>query len=217
MKAIINPHTVLLFVLCCLSLACERQEFLIIDEPVVDVIDLVGEDLRIEGNIDGEAFAIIREGNAQRNFPYNEEGSFRPFFGTDFQFSYPGQETEASIQFGIIKNEDSTLPEVIQVGTYLDWYDFSGTAVEGQVIVRNLTFNGREDMTHQFYANSNPENYLEITAITPLEMDESLAATYPGQLYKVEGFLAVDIDPRDNSDDTPRLTIDYFSALFYDE
>ena len=72
-------------------------------------------------------------------------------------------------------------------------------------------------MTNTTIPASNPNNYFEITAITLLESDPNLDPIYDGKLFKVEGHFAVDMDKWDNSGDIPRLTVEYFSAIFYDD
>jgi hypothetical protein len=88
----------------------------------------------------------------------------------------------------------------------------------GQAFVNSITFKEDKYMTSATWPhNSNPDNYFEITSITPLELDENLDEIYAGRLYKVEGHFATYLDKWDNSGETPRLTVDYFSAIFYDD
>lgn len=216
----INPNVLFLLLFCGLFVACNPEKDVLIEEdPQSNIINIDGHDFVIEGDIDGEAFVLRHESNVQFNAPRNDDmaSSARPFFGTSFRLQYPGELPEAEIFLGITENGDSNFGDVIQVGTY-GWYGFDVPSQSvGEAFINTLTFGEDVAMTSATWPhNSDPDNYLEITSVTPLELDENLDETYAGRLYKVEGHFAVDLDKWDNSGDTPRLTIDYFSAIFYD-
>ena len=216
----IKSNIIFAFLLCCLFMACNTEDDLFVEQdPASNIIDIDGHDFLIRGNIDGEVFEIKHESNVQLNSPANDDmsSSARPFFGTWFRINYPGELPEANILFGITENGDSKFEDVVKVGTY-GYYGFDvPTESVGEVFVNNLTFKEDRSMTSATWpSNSDPDNYFEITAITPLELDENLDEIYSGKLYKVEGHFAVYLDKWDNSSEFPRLTVDYFSAIFYD-
>jgi hypothetical protein len=219
-KKMMKSNVFFVFILCCLLTACNKEDdFLVEENPTSNIIDTDGHDFLIRGDIDGEEFMITHESNVQLNSPVNDDmsSSARPFFGTWFRIKHPGKLKEMDILFGITENGDSKFEDVVQVGTY-GWYGFDVPSQSvGEAFVKGITFKEDRAMTSATWPHSsNPDNHFEITSITPLELDKNLDEIYSGKLYKVEGNFAVDLDKWDNSGDTPRLTIDYFSAIFYD-
>lgn len=215
-----KSNVLFVFIMCCLLTACNKEkDFLVEENPTSNFIDIDGNDFVIKGDIDGEEFIIHHESSVQLNGPANDDmtSSGRPFFGTSFSIKYPGKLTETGILFGITESGDSKFADVVKVGTY-NWYGFDvPTQSVGEAFIGGITFKEDRDMTSAVWPfNTNPDNYFEITSITPLELDKNIDEIYTGKLYKVEGRFAVDLDKWDNSGETPRLTVDYFSAIFYD-
>ncbi len=221
----IKHNVIFACLLCSLLFACNEDltgdyydDILSEEEPETTVLDVDGHDFVIMGDVDGEPFVIHHEGKFQYNAPANDgtSTSARPFFGTFFIIRYAGQPTEAYIVFGLTENGDSRFEDVVQVGTY-DWFNHSYPSQSvGQATINQLDFQG-DGMTNTTIPQSNPDNYFEITSITPLELDENMDEAHEGRIYKVEGHFAVDLDKWDNSDDVPRMTVEYFSAIFYDD
>jgi len=216
----IKSNAFFMFIFCFLLTACNKDDdFFVEEDPASNIIKINGHDFLIKGDIDGEEFVINHESNVQLNSPVNDDqsSSGRPFFGTYFRIEYPGELPETEIQLGITENGDSKFEDVVKVGTY-GWYGFDlpSTSV-GEAFINDITFKDDRAMTSAIYpSNSNPDTYLEITSITPLELDENLDEIYSGKLYKVEGHFAVNLDKWDNSGEAPLLTVEYFSAIFYD-
>ena len=202
---------------CCLWTACTNPNGDLMEEdPATNIIVIDGHDFVVRGDIDGEEFVIKHESSVQRNWPENTPIFLRPTFGTHFMLRYGGLYPERNIHFGITRDENSLFDDVVRVGRY-GWRDDSQpNQFEGEAMINQLIF-GSDNMTSTVHPELNPENYFEITAITPLELDKNLDDLYEGKLYKVEGHFAIDLDKWDNSDHIPRLTIDYFSAIFYDD
>lgn len=217
----INSNVFFMATLCILFVSCQKEEPLVETDPASEIIDIDGHDFLIKGDIDGEAFVINHVSNVERNSPSSEDtsDSGRPFFGTWFGIKYPGKLPETEIRFGITENGDSRFEDVVQVRTYDEWYGFNVPSQSvGEVFVHSITFKEDRAMTSSIWASSsNANSYFEITSITPLELDENLDEIYSGKLYKVEGRFAVDLDKWNNSGETPRLTVEYFSAIFYDD
>jgi hypothetical protein len=204
--------------LCVLFAGCQKEEPLFETDPASKIIDIDGHDFIIRGDIDGEKFVINHVSNVELNTPVNDDmtSSGRPFFGTWFRIEYPGQLPETEILFGITENGDSKFEDVVQVRTY-SWYGFNVPSQSvGEAFVNDITFKEDRAMTSATVTANAPDNYFEITSITPLELDENLDEIYSGKLYKVEGRFGVDLEKWDNSGEAPRLTVEYFSAIFYD-
>ena len=214
----IKPNVFLVLIISCLLTACNKEDdFYVEEDPASDIINIDGHDFLIQGDIDGEEFVIYHESNVQLNAPLNDDmaSSARPFFGTVFRIEYPGELPETYISFGLTENGDSKFEDVVQLGTY-GWYNHAVPSQSvGEAFINQLVF-GEDNMTNSTLPQLNPDNYFEITSITPLELDENLDKVYSGKLYKVEGHFGIDLDKWDNSGEIPRLTVDYFSAIFYD-
>jgi len=205
-----------LLVVCCLLAACNYgDDFLVEEDPVFTSINIDGHDFEIRGDIDGEEFLLKHESSIQYNSPTNFDELYS-YCGTAFRLDYPGELPETLIVFGLtIKN--AKFEDVVQPGTY-SWFDFAlSNQSVGQAVVENVTFGSNRDMTNLPLADFNPDNYFEITSVTPLELDENLEEIYTGKIYNVEGHFAIDLDKWDNSGESPRLTVEYFSAIFYDD
>ena len=216
----IKSNVFFMLILGCLLIACNKEDnFLVEENPTSNIIDIDGHDFLIKGDIDGEEFLITHQSNVQLNSPVNDDmsSSGRPFFGTWFRIAYPGELPEIDILFGITENGDTKFEDAVQVGIY-DFYGFDAPSQSvGEAFVKGITFNNDIAMTSATYPyNTNPDFHFEITSITSLDLDENLEDIYSGKLYKVEGNFAVDLDKWDNSGETPRLTVEYFSAIFYD-
>jgi len=215
----IRTNIFFIFLLCFLLTACNKNDdFLTEENPSTKVIEMDGHDFIIKGDIDGEDFVIHHESTVQYNSPVNDDqsNSGRPFFGSSFTIEDSGPELyKVHIVFGLTENGNTKFEDIFRVGTY-DWFNHSyPTQSVGEATINQLIFNGY-DMTNSTIPDNNPNNYFEITSITPLELDINLDEVYSGKLYKVEGHFAIDLEKWDNSGDTPRLTVEYFSAIFYD-
>jgi hypothetical protein len=214
----VTSRIVFILTLCGLLTACASSEnFLIEEDPVSNVINLDAHDFYITGDIDGEDFVIYHTDHTQYNEPVNDDRATSgvPFFGTSFIIRLPGEPSRTNILFGLTESGSSRFENVVKVGTY-GWFNHSyPNQSVGEALINQLNFNDLY-MTNSTIPQSNPDNYFEITSITPLELDENLSDIYAGKLYKVEGHFAIDLDKWDNSGEVPRLTVDYFSAIFYD-
>ena len=198
--------------------SCKENEGLLVEEnPHTSIVNSDGYDFVIEGDIDGAEFKIRHQSNLEYNAPSNDVGVV-PSFGTSFSLQLPGQAEpyEHHILFGLTESGSSELKDIIEVGSY-GWYNHVvPTQSVREAVIHQLKF-GDDEMTSTIHPSYNPDNYFEITAVTPIEADETLDETYAGRLYKVEGHFAVDLEPWDNSGDIPRFTVSYFSAIFYDD
>lgn len=207
--------------ICFLLSACNKDSHILVEDmPNTNVIDIDGHDFIIQGDIDGEEFIIRHASSEEHNSPINDgqSQSGRPFFGSVFTLDVPEQSYKTELVFGLTENGDSAFDDVVQVGTY-DWFDhvYPSSSV-GQASINQLNYEG-EFMTNSIFANHNPENYFEITAISLLEKDDNLDELYSGKLYKIEGHFSVELNKLSNTEETQekRLTVEYFSAIFYDD
>lgn len=205
-------------VLCCFFAACNNGDnFLLEDDPVLITNDVDDHEFVIRGDINGEEFLLNHESSVQFNSPSNFADLYS-YFGTAFRLEYPGDLAETIIVFGLTnKDVNASFEDIVRPGTY-DWYNFAlPNQSVGQAVVDNVTFEGDRDMTNLPLANFSPDNYFEITSVTPLELDENLEETYNGNIYNVEGHFSIELEKWDNSGEMPRLTVEYFSAIFYDD
>jgi hypothetical protein len=219
LKKMIKSNVLFILLFFTLFTACEKEQIITGDDEIrtSNLIRVNGNDIVLKGAIDGEEFVFQHENNAEYNVPsHSDTHPDWSYFGTSFMIKYPGQPTEALIKFGLTRNKEARFEDVVRVGTYNGWYGFTTNPSVGLVAVEGLEFRG-ESMTSAIWSNNNnADSYFTITSITPLEMDENFVDKYSGQLYRVEGRFATNLDKWDNSGDAPRLTIEYFSAIFYD-
>jgi len=202
--------------------SCESDEVPLDTTPTKTLVDFLEHDLYIRGTLDGVDFEVVHQDidSYNANLNYNATTNIHPdaFFGSSFVLDDEQSSNyyQTLYTFGISKEEDSQFEEVVKVGKY-SWYDYwNDVTAEGNALASYHELGDDMFWSKMPPSEPNTEDYFEITAITPIAIDEDLLPEYEGKLYVVEGNFAIDIQSFAGARSS-RLVVESFSALFYDD